>query len=73
MIRIAVSAEAYDAIAATLPVGSVAYEPQLGANGEVFVWLEDRWLRKLGVLRRPSEGYSDVILRTAKAEGRFGG
>ncbi len=73
MIRIAITAEAYDAIVATLPVGSVAYEPQLGAHGEVFVWLEDRWLRKLGSLRRPSEGYSDVILRAAKAEGRFGG
>ena len=68
MIRIAITAAAYEAIAATLPVGSVAYEPQLGANGEVFVWLEDRWLSKLGALRGPGESYSDVILRLAAAE-----
>ena len=28
VIRIAITVEAYDAIAATLPVGSVAYEPR---------------------------------------------
>ncbi len=39
-----------------------------GANGEVFVWLEDRWLSKLGALRGPGESYSDVILRLAAAE-----
>ncbi len=68
MIRIAITATTYEAIVATLPVGSVAYEPQLGANGEVFVWLEDRWLSKLGALRGPGESYSDVILRLAAAE-----
>jgi hypothetical protein len=71
VIRIAITAEAYDAIVATLPVGSVAYEPQLGVNGEVFVRLEDRWLSKLGALRGPWESYSDVILGLAAAEYGF--
>ncbi len=69
VIRIAITVEAYEAIAATLPVGSVAYKPQLGANAEVFVWLEDHWLRKLGAMRGPGESYSDVILRVP-AESR---
>jgi len=34
MIRIAISREAFDAIAATLPIGSVGYENETTANGE---------------------------------------
>jgi hypothetical protein len=34
MIRIAIAPAAFDVIAATLPLGSVAFEPQLAANGE---------------------------------------
>ena len=34
MIRIAISAGAFDAIAATLPFGSVAFEPQTKDKGE---------------------------------------
>ncbi len=33
MIRIAITPAAFDAIAATLPLGSVGYEPQLDARG----------------------------------------
>ncbi len=40
MIRIAITAEASEAIAATLPLGSVGYEAQLNAKGERLVWLE---------------------------------
>jgi hypothetical protein len=40
MIRIAISAEAFEEIAAIPSLGSVAFEPQLGANGERFIWLE---------------------------------
>jgi hypothetical protein len=34
MIRIAISPAAFDAIAATLPLGSVGYEPQTDAQGK---------------------------------------
>ncbi len=34
MIRIAISRAAFDAIASTLPFGSVAYEQEANANGE---------------------------------------
>ena len=40
MIKVAVSEAAFEAIAATLPLGSVAYEPELSAKGERLVWLE---------------------------------
>jgi hypothetical protein len=31
---------AFDAIASTLPFGSVGYEPQLHAKGERLIWVE---------------------------------
>ena len=34
MIRIAISAEAFEAIAASMALGSVGYEPQPNENGE---------------------------------------
>jgi hypothetical protein len=40
VIRIAIAAEAFAAIAATLPLGSVSVEPEPTAKGERFVWLE---------------------------------
>jgi hypothetical protein len=40
MIRIAITPAAFEAIAATLPLGSVGYEAQTNAKGERFVWLE---------------------------------
>jgi hypothetical protein len=70
VIRIAITAAAFDAIAATLPLGSVAFEPQLGANSERFVCLEERILNKLTAERRRGESYSDIILRlTKEAQG----
>ena len=67
MIRIAITVEAYEAIVATLPIGSVAYEPQPNAKGERLIWLEEVWLNKLDDMRLPGESYSDAILRLAKA------
>ena len=43
MIRIAISQAAFDAIARTLPVGSVAYEPAVDEGGLRYIWLEPRW------------------------------
>jgi hypothetical protein len=38
MIRIAISQAAFDAIAATLPLGSVGYEAQRSADGHSSGW-----------------------------------
>jgi hypothetical protein len=40
MIRIAITAEANEAIARTLALGSVAHELEVNAKGERPIWLE---------------------------------
>jgi hypothetical protein len=68
MIRIAISAEAYTAIAATLP-GNVGIERQRAQNSDVYVWLDPGIVKP--AQRRcaaPGESYSDVILRLATAQ-----
>jgi hypothetical protein len=42
MIRIAINVAAFDAVASTLPVGSVMYEAETNAKGERMIWLEPR-------------------------------
>jgi hypothetical protein len=69
MVRIAISVEAFEAIAQTLPLGSVGYEAEPNERGERYVWLEDAMADRLGAMRGPGESYSDVILRVAAAEG----
>jgi hypothetical protein len=56
-------AAAFDAIAATLPVGSVAFERDTGDKGERHIWLAAEIVNKLRRLRGSGESYSDVILR----------
>jgi hypothetical protein len=51
VIRIAISVEAFEAISATLPLGTVAFEPELNAKGERFVWLENAMADRLGAMR----------------------
>jgi hypothetical protein len=65
MIRIAITAEAHEAIARTLALGTVAVEPQPNENGERLIWLEERWLDKLNSIRRSGESYSEAIIRLA--------
>ena len=52
MIRITITVEAFEAIASTLPLGSVGHEKELDAKGERHVWLEtimvNRACRQLG-------------------------
>jgi hypothetical protein len=48
MVRIAISAEAFEAIAKTLPLGSVDYENATNEKGERTVWLEEVWVDRLG-------------------------
>jgi hypothetical protein len=69
MTRIAITLEAYQALVATLPLGSVAYEPEPNAKGERVIWLEEVWLSNLNAMRKPGESYSDVILRLVELGG----
>ena len=66
MIRITITAAAFEAIAATMPLGSVGYEAEPDAKSERWIWLEPRFVDRLRALRGPGESYSDVILRLAK-------
>jgi hypothetical protein len=66
LIRIAITQAAFEAIDATLPLGSVGYENATNERGECLIWLESRMVDRLGALRGPGESYSDVILRVAK-------
>jgi hypothetical protein len=68
MIRIAITEAAYEAIAATLPLGSVGYEAERSETGKVFIWL-DRWaMDRLTAERRRGEDLSDTIIRVATVE-----
>jgi hypothetical protein len=55
MIRIAITAAAFEAIKATLPLGSVGFEPEPGAKGERMIWLDDRQADKLAAMRGQGE------------------
>jgi hypothetical protein len=63
MIRIAITPAAFEAIAATLPFGSVDVEREPTAKGERLIWLEAAVVDRLTAMRDPGENYSDVILR----------
>ena len=66
MIRTTISAEAYTAMAATLP-GNVRIERERAQNGDVYIWLDPGVVNRLKALRGPGESYRDVILRLAPA------
>ena len=66
MIRIAITAEAFEAIAKTLPLGSVGYENKVNEKGERLIWLDPRVVDRLKAMRGPGERHSDVIIRRAK-------
>jgi len=68
MTRIAISPAAFDAICATLPVGSVAVEAEANERGERLIWLEDAMADRLGAMRGPGESFSDAIIRIAGQE-----
>jgi hypothetical protein len=65
MIRNAITEAAFEAIAATLPLGSVGYENAANERGERYVWLPPNVVDRLKAQRRPGESYSDVVLRIA--------
>ena len=62
MIRIAITAEAFDAIARTMPFGSVNFEAGVDDKGERYIWLPRAVVDRLRSLRGPGGSYSDVIL-----------
>ncbi len=68
MVRISISQAAFDAIAATLPLGSVGYETEANERGERLIWLEDAMADRLGAMRGPGESFSDAIIRIAGQE-----
>jgi hypothetical protein len=55
MIIIVITPAAFDAIAATLPLGSVGFEPEPDAKGERLVWVETSVVDKLRALRGPGK------------------
>ena len=67
MVRIAISTEAFEAIARTIPtpLGFVSYENASNEKGERNVWLDRKVAEHLRALRGPGESFSDVILRLA--------
>jgi hypothetical protein len=67
VICISITVAAFEAIAATLPFGSIGFEREPAEDGERQIWLEPHIL-KLRYLRGLGESYSDVILRLATGE-----
>jgi hypothetical protein len=65
LVRIAISVEAFEAIARTLPLGSVGYENKIDEHGQRLIWLDRAVVDRLRAMRGPGESYSDVILRLA--------
>ena len=63
MMRIAISRAAFDAIARTMPFGSVNFEAEVDANGEAYIWLPRAVVDGLRSLRGSGESFSDVIRR----------
>ena len=68
MIRIAISQSAFEAIARTLPLGSVSFENKIDEYGQRLIWLEPNVVDRLRALRGRGEDYNQVILRLAETE-----
>ena len=65
MIKIAISQAAFNAIAATLPLGSVGYENEVNERGERLIWLDRAVVSRSSAMRGHGESFRDVILRLA--------
>ena len=53
MVRNAISQAAFEAIAKTLPLGSVGYENKVNEKGERLIWLDRAVVDRLRALRGP--------------------
>ena len=69
MIRVAITEPAFEAIPATLPLGSVGVEPQADAKGDRWVWLEGPAINSFRAMRGHGEGYCDFILWLIETAG----
>jgi hypothetical protein len=56
IIKITISAQAFAALAATLPLGCITVEPERASDGSVGIWLDHATLAKLKAMRSPGEG-----------------
>ena len=63
VVRISITSAAFEAIAQTLPLGSVGYENKTNERCERLIWLEPHVVGRLRAMRGSGESYSDVILR----------
>jgi hypothetical protein len=66
MIGIPVTAAAYEAIKQSVP-GQRGSPPLRGDDGLIRIWLDCKFVDRLGQMRAPGESYSDVIIRLATA------
>ena len=65
MVRSAITQEAFEPIARTLPLGNVSFENKTDEEGQRLIWLDRAVVDRLRSLRGAGESYSDVILRLA--------
>ena len=61
MIKIAISVEAFEAIARTLPLGSVGYETEPNERGLRYVWLDHAVVSRLRAMRGSGETGGPVV------------
>jgi hypothetical protein len=60
MIRVVLTDAVYDAIASTLPKGAARW-PMQREQGQCFIQVEAAVVDRMRAMRRPGEGYSEVI------------
>jgi hypothetical protein len=70
MVRISTTASAFNAIADTLPLGSVGFEREPTEGGMRMIWLERAVVDRLRTMRQRGEDISDTIVRLAALESR---
>jgi len=67
MIAITITTAAYEAMKATLPTTDSA--PRKSPDGLIRIWLDRKFVDRLGQMRGRGDSYSDVILRLAVQDG----
>jgi hypothetical protein len=68
MIKMAITEAAFEAICATMPLGSTGYEAERSETGTVFIWLDQRAMDRLKAERQRGEDYSGTIIRLATGD-----
>jgi hypothetical protein len=68
MIRISITPAAFEAIARTLPFGSMSFENATDEEGNRLIWLDHAVVSRLRAVRWPGESYRDVILKLVEAD-----